>query len=216
MKQFCTQFLMVIGLLSLLFVPNSALAAPTTDGIEFRVAYTDGAYEVFMRPNVNVTGPALTLTAQVTLKEPHTSGSDRFTIADLTSAVAGTEWTVSSRTDAPVEDTSADYMSFMLSFPESNHQAFAWQAAEEIKVFSFTNEGSCLGSVELLSNDDPFTSDIAAGRINSANTNPGNQINVMNLGEDNLFAGIYGGAAACSDRNIQLDNYIYLPVISGR
>jgi hypothetical protein len=169
-----------------------------------------------MRPTVNATGPALTLTAQVTLKVPHTTGADRFLVAGMVSNVAGTEWTESSRIDAPIEDINADYISFTLAFPNGNHQAIAWQAHEEIKLFSFVNAGTCQGAVGLLSNGDPFTSDIVAGRINSANTNPGNQIDVLNLGEGNLYNGNYGSTADCANRNVELQDFLYLPFISNK
>ncbi len=214
MKQHYTKILMFIGLLSLLIMPNSALAAQSAGGIEFRVAYTDGRYEVFMRPNINATGPALTLTAQVTLKVPHAIGADRFLVTDTTSGVVGTEWTESSRIDAPVEDTTADYLSFTLNFPEGSHLLFDWQSDVEIKVFSFANQGTCEGSVSLLSNDDSFNSDVAAGVINSANTNPGNQIDVLNLGDGNLYLGNYGSAASCGDRRAELENFLYLPLVN--
>ncbi|MCB0126883.1 MAG: hypothetical protein KDE58_31705 [Caldilineaceae bacterium] len=220
MNRFYTTMLLLIGLLSLIVQPNIAVAAPSntmtaTDGIEFRIAHVNGNYEVYMRPNVDATGPAITLTAQVTIKVPHGVDANRFLITGLTNAVAGTEWTETSRVDAPVEDRNADYISLTVAFPSGNHQAFPWVAGEEVKVFSFANQGSCLGAVSLLSNDDAFVPDLALGKRNSANTNPGNQIDVLNLGEGNLFAGIYGGAASCETRAIELNNHLYLPIISG-
>ncbi len=214
MKQKFTQVFMLIGLLSLLLVPNSVLAASDGEGVAFRVAYGNGVYRVYMRPSQSPTGPAITLTAQVTLKVPHATGADRFQVADLSSGVAGAEWVADSRIDAPTEDANADYVSFTVAFPDGNYQAFDWQADQEIEVFSFANEGACLGAVALLENSDPFTTDAASGRINSANTNPGNQIDVLNLGEGNLYAGTYGSAANCSDRTTELKNYYWLPLIN--
>ena len=214
MKQYYTKIVMFIGLLSLVIAPSRVLAAQNTEGIAFRIAYTNGVYEVYMRPSQNATGPALTLTAQVTVKVPHATGADRFLVTNLASAVAGSEWAETSRVDAPEEDTTADYISFTVAFPEGNHQALAWQANQEIKVFSFANQGACLGATALLENSDPFNSDIASGDINSANTNPGNQIDVMNLGDGNLYTGNYGSAANCSDRTIELNNLNWLPLIN--
>jgi len=214
MKQCYTKILIFIGLLSLLIVPNSALATSSAAGIEFRVAYSNGRYEVFMRPTVDATGPALTLTAQVTLKVPHAAEESRFEAMDLQSEIAGTEWTSSSRIDAPVEDHTSDYLSFTLAFPEGGHNAIDWQRDTEVKLFSFANQGECQGAVTLISRDDAFASDIAAGMINSANTNPGNQIDVINLGEGNLYVGNYGSSAECADRRIEWQNFLYLPFIN--
>ncbi|MEZ4675842.1 MAG: hypothetical protein R2932_16580 [Caldilineaceae bacterium] len=221
MNRIYTKIMMVLGLLSLVILPNVAMAAPlhattATDGIEFRIAYADGNYEVYMRPNIAASGPALTLTAQVTLKVPHGVDANRFQLTGLTSTVVGTEWAETSRIDAPAEDRNADYISLTVAFPTGDHQAFHWAAGEEIKVFSFANQGSCQGSVALLSNDDAFVPDLALGKRNSANTNPGNQIDVLNLGEGNLFAGIYGSTAVCETREIELNNYLYLPIITGK
>ena len=207
MNRVSTKVVMLIGLLSLLIAPNAVWAAPTaTDGIEFRVAYVDGNYEVYMRPNLDPTGQAVTLTAQVTLKVPHGSDANRFQVTGLTSSVAGTEWAETSRVDAPAEDPSADYISLTVAFPTGDHQAFDWASGEELQVFRFANQGNCLGAVELLANDDAFVPDLAQGKRNSANTNPGNQIDVLNLGRGNLFAGVYGSAVdACERRTIELD-----------
>jgi len=215
MKQIYTKVLIFAGMLGMLLMPNSTnVLAATGDGIEFRVAYAEGRYAVYMRPTVDATGPALTLTSQVTLKVPHASGADRFDVQDLRNGVDGTEWTQTSRIDAPAEDINADYLSFTVAFPAGNHQAFTWRANEEILVFSFANHGACQGGVTLLSNDDPFTSDVANGVVNSANTNPGNQIDVLNLGEGNLYLGNYGSVAHCADRTIELKNFFYLPLIN--
>ncbi|MBX3011514.1 MAG: hypothetical protein KF832_08390 [Caldilineaceae bacterium] len=214
MKQYYIHFLTMIGIVSLLLMPNRALAADAATGIAFRIAYNEGRYEVYMRPSANAAGPALTLTAQVTIKVPHATDSNRFEVAELTSAVAGTEWTSSSRVDAPHEDAKADYLSFTVTFPESNHQAFSWQANQELLVFSFANSGTCQGIVSLLSNDDPFTSNVANGVINSAQTNPGNQIDVINLGDGNLYLGNYGETADCGQRNTEAQRFLYLPIIT--
>lgn len=214
MKQYYTSFFMLIGLLMLLVVPNSALAAETANGIAFRVAYANGRYEVYLRPNVNASGPALTLTSQVTLKVPHATAADRFVVGELSSDVAGTEWSLTSRIDAPIEDSTADYLSFTIAFPDGNHQALAWQADQEVKVFSFANTGTCQGNVTLMTNDDPFNAAVIIGQHNSAHTNPGNQIDVLNLGEGNLYIGNYGSAAACDDRSGELENYFWLPLIN--
>ena len=215
MNRIYTKLVMLVGLFSLLITPNAAMASPAaTNGIEFRIAYVGQTYEVYMRPNVDPDGPALTLTAQVTLKVPHGTDANRFQISELASGMAGTEWAETSRIDAPEESQNADYISLTIAFPTGDHQAFDWASGEEIKVFTFSNQGECLGNVELLSNDDAFVPDLKQGERNSANTNPGNQIDVLNMGWGNLFAGVYGSAASCGTRTIEEDFPIFLPIIS--
>ncbi len=217
MNRIFARVMVLLALSGLLIMPNVAMAAPEVpEGIEFRIAYANGEYEVYMRSNLDPSGPALTLTSQVTLKVPHGVGAEQFQIGDLVSAVSGTEWMATSRINAPVEDGDADYISLTVDFPTGERKAFDWAAGREIKVFSFKNEGSCLGVVELLSNDDAFVPDLAQRRYNSVMTNPGNQINVLNMGYDNLFAGIYGDAASCGDnRNLEERTYdLYLPIIT--
>jgi hypothetical protein len=185
--------LFFVVLFSLAFLVHPALHTNATPGVAFRIAFADGQYAVYARPNQKPDAPALTLTAQVTVKALHTTGNSRFTPKQITSAVTGTAWSVTSRIDAPSEDAGADYISFELSFPGGNYSAFDWRAEQEIKLFSFRNDGPCLGSVVLLTNDDPFMPP------NSVGTNPGNQIDILGLNVNNAYLGNYGEPRAnCS------------------
>lgn len=106
--------MLLTGLLALTLNAQAAFAGPAIKrklepvspdraGIEFKVAYENGAYAVYMRPNVTPEGLNLTLTSQVTIKVPHAADADRFAVSNLQSAVAGTEWAQSSRVDAPAK-----------------------------------------------------------------------------------------------------------------
>ena len=153
------------------------------DGVTFKLVFTNGVYEVYMRPNVTPAIPNLTLTSQVTIKVPHRTSDERFKVSNIKSAVTGTAWLASSRIDAPIEDPTADYISFEVAFPDGNYQVFGWTIDQEVKVFTFQNSGPCLGVVTLLTNADPFMPP------NSAGTNPGNQINILGVSGDNVYIG---------------------------
>src|SRR5205823_2480127 len=145
----------------------------------------DGLYVVYMRPNTTPAHGGYTYSAQVTIKVPHGEGETRFVVTNLQSAVADTVWAQRSRIDAPAEAPGADYISFELDPQLSALNAIAWQAGEEVKVFTFENSGSYHGPLALLDGCDPFLAS------NSAGTNPGNQIAILGLGGDNAYIGNY-------------------------
>jgi len=195
------------------FAADNAIAATDADAaFAFKVAYNNGRYAVYMQPNASPEQYNLTLTGQVTLKVPHGVDADSFKVIDIQNGVQGANWSSTSRINAPSEDQNADYISFTVEFPEGNHQAYQWKAGEEIEVFSFANEGTCLGSVALLDNSDPFMAP-----VNSANTNPGNQIDVLGFREGNLYANNYGDAANCGAEVVDVDtliNKIFMPLVN--
>lgn len=172
-------------------VPTRPKAAQVEQaGIAFKIIFTNGFYEVYLRPNVTPNSSPVTLTAQVTVKVPHGSGTNNFALKNLKSGVTGTSWAATSRINAPSEDPTVDYISFELSFPGGDYRALHWQANQEVKVFSFQNKGPCLGPVTLLTDTDPFMPP------NSADTNPGNQITLLGIGGDNFYIGNYGNTQA--------------------
>ncbi len=219
MKFFQLTVRLVIAALVILIMPNTAwalpavesdrvVAAPVQSGMEYKIALNGDTYEVLMRPQGTPTEPNLTLTAQITIKVPHGTGADRFEIADFVNLTDGAEWSATSRIDAPSEDNIYDYISFTVAFPDGDHTVFNWAEGQAVKLFTFTNSGACLGPVALMENSDPFMAP------NSANTNPGNQINVMGLGSDNAYAGNYDiGQARCGPMLVQRDGQIFLPLV---
>jgi len=183
--------------------PPTVTPLPTSSiGIEFAIAYNNGIYELFMRPNGTPNEPILTLTSQMTIKVPHGVGADRFMIANLLSSVPGTSWSLTSRIDAPIEDRSSDYLSFVVSFTGGDYGVYDWVGGQEVKVFTFRNTGACLGITRLMENDtDPFNQ-----LPNSMGTNPGNQIDVYTINRNNAYIGNYGSAQAdCSSGDINND-----------
>ncbi len=173
------------------------MALAGSGGVEYRVAWNaaDARYHVYMRPNSTPT-PDLSLTAQITLRVPHGTGANRFTVADIKSKT-GTSWSLGADVTAPTEDPSVDYLSFMLT--PVDVKAFAFNAGEEQEVFSFKNTNPCIGKVALLDNaTDPFNQP-PANPQNSSNTNPNNQFANAGWGstDDNDYLGNYGEAASC-------------------
>lgn len=173
----------------------------TAPGVQFKLVQEGGRYVVYMRPTVTPEQPALLMTAQVTIRVPHGAGTDRFEVADLQSGAAEANWSVTSRIDAPAEAPNTDYLSFEFDYESSNFAAYTWQAGQEVPVFSFANSGSYQGALGLMENCDAFIR-------NSLNTNPGNQIAILGLNNDNAHLGAYGSQvdAVCQT------NSLFLPV----
>lgn len=189
-------------------------AQAQTAGIEFGLRYENERYIITMRPTVTPAAPNQSLSAQVTLRVPHGVGSERFVVRSLQPLVKGTNWAALSRVDAPSENRSADYISFEVSYTLGDRGVFNWSAGRAVDVFSFTNSGPCLGTVALLSANDPF------GELpNSAGTNPGNYIAVrgLNGNNGNDYVGNLGtGQAECSLRSdVRLAGYTVQALESG-
>ena len=165
-------------------------------GIEYKIVYNAALnrYEIWMRANLTPGATKTTGTAQVTIKAPHIVGAGIFTPTNITAQVANTAWSVTSRTNGPAADTSADYLSFSLDFPTNVHTAINWQAGQEILMYTFQNGGVCAGPVRLMENNDGF---------NVAPNNPGQQIDVFALANDpgNDFIGNYNLGQGDCDRD---------------
>src|SRR5690242_11273854 len=84
------------GMMSLPTIHPWAKAADQP-GVEFKVIFNNGLYEVYLRPNITPAYPNVTLTAQVTLKMPHGSGANNFILTNVKSGVTGTAWSATSR-----------------------------------------------------------------------------------------------------------------------
>lgn len=117
--------------------------------------------------------------------------------------VSGAVWLLRSRIDAPSEAPGFDYLSSEVAFPSRNNSAFQWTANTEVKVFTLSNTGACLGGVTLLENSDAFM------LPNSMGTNPGNQIDIFGLGSDKVYLGNYDiTLATCADPDSDTDGVI--------
>ena len=181
-----------------LLMSNGAWAASEVLDYTIRWSTVDERYHVYMKP-AETPSVDRSMTGQVTIVVPHASGAEKFQVDGLSSTVDGVTWSQNSRTNAPTENTNADYLSF--TFTSTRSDAFGWQAGEELEVFNFTNSKACLNSVSLLNNDtDPFIIPVNAGGENSAQTNPGNQFSNLGWTElvgDNNYRANYGDLADC-------------------
>ncbi|WGZ93833.1 MAG: IPTL-CTERM sorting domain-containing protein [Candidatus Thiothrix putei] len=195
------------GLALLVLLPAAHTAFAGVDGgVEYRVAWdsVDSRYRVYVRPT-STPDKDLSMTAQVTLRVPHATGDQKFTVSDIKTK-AGTNWSLSSEVYGPAEDKAIDYLSF--NFTPIDVRAFAFKSGVEQEAFSFKNTGPCLGSVALMNNStDPFNQPPDAPN-NSAGTNPGNQFANAGWGvtDDNDYLGNYGTAANCADVVIPTNN----------
>jgi|GEM_PF-1626582 len=195
------------GLALLVLLPAAHTAFAGVDGgVEYRVAWdsVDSRYRVYVRPT-STPDKDLSMTAQVTLRVPHATGDQKFTVSDIKTK-AGTNWSLSSEVYGPAEDKAIDYLSF--NFTPIDVRAFAFKSGVEQEAFSFKNTGPCLGSVALMNNStDPFNQPPDAPD-NSAGTNPGNQFANAGWGatDDNDYLGNYGTAANCADVVIPTNN----------
>ncbi|MEZ5057692.1 MAG: hypothetical protein R2879_11735 [Saprospiraceae bacterium] len=180
--------LLILGLILTLGL-SSQLSAQISYSIE--LAGNGLTYNVFLKTEAG-TNPSTTLypgTGQVTVVFP-----TGFQFSNQTN-YAGTWVTSGGRVNSPVENPSKDYVSFGL---EGNFPEIQLVDGGETLLFSFKRTSSCSGEVYLLDNDlDPFNQ-----LPNSQNSNPGNDIFILDFG--NGFAqygydGNYGNAADCGD-----------------
>jgi hypothetical protein len=144
--------------------------------IEYKLTpLSTGKYQVSMIPKTTWLGAlAITATQQVTIVAP-TGG---FQAANLTSLVAGVNYSQSSRFNAPSENPTKDYLLFTLNNLGTTNLTYT--ANVEVPLFTFTNSGSCTsGNIELMNNlSDPF-------RLpNSRSANVGQQLTTVGGGVD--------------------------------
>ena len=191
-------FKRTIQLAVLIFCLNTA-SNIYAQNIEFdlRLDAGTGIYEVYVRPDFSINPPLdLTVSSQATIVAP--AGQPviplfgevpMFPDWGQVTSNAG-PWGLNARINSPPENPEFDYITVGL---REFNDSIAYSAGVGVLVFSFTAD-QCLGPLELIvNNDDPFDID-----PNSANSNPGNQITVLGLGNINLWSNNYNlGSANC-------------------
>ena len=138
-------------------------------------------YGVYLKPCGDLTPSSNTITGtgQATVVLP--LGND----ANNLKAYAGV-WTESGAVSAPDEAPSKNYFSFGFL---ADSPKIVVEAGKETLLFTFKVEGSALGAPQLLDNDtDPF-----ANFPNSANSNPGNEISMLDFGVSPVGYYYYSG-----------------------
>ncbi len=174
----------------LLFVSIAGLGQ-----VSYRVGLdTDNkTYRLYMKSAVSYVGiQAKISTAQMTIIVPHGTGNNYFQPTNIKGKLAGINqmsWGAT-RVDQPTENQLSDYISFGFS-GSSSQVLFDIIANEEIELLNFQNAGNCVGTVNLISNTDPFLAP------NSQNTNPGNQMTILGYGTNNAYSTNYGGGVNC-------------------
>jgi hypothetical protein len=145
-------------------------------------------YQVSMLPEANWASPLnLTGTAQITLVVP----TGNFEPKNVQNLVSGVEFEFNSRTDAPAENTSADYVSVGLKTLGTS--SIKYQAGVEVPLFTFQNAMACAGKVSLLNhNTDLFF------KNKSRNANIGNYLSVLGANGDAYTGNIGSGEVVCS------------------
>lgn len=139
-------------------------------------------YLVKVRPETSYAGTlSITNNAQLSFVVP-TGGFKADSIKSITGS-----WVNDNNVVAPEENPEKDYLVFNLS---GNISTLEYVAGEENELFSFKNVGECTGTLDFITEDDPFF-------FNSKNINIGNQISVLGAGFGNAFSGTYGPEANC-------------------
>lgn len=108
---------------------------------------------------------------QVTVVAPN-----GFEIANLTSYMGS--WIQNARVNGPEENPEKDYISFGIRLSEAVSELGVY---EEVLILTFsTIDTDCPSSLYLIDKDDPFV----AVNPNSQNTNPGNDLRMVDIGND--------------------------------
>jgi len=189
-------------LCSLFFL--TAVAQVQAQAVDYSIRLNmAGEYEVYYRPDFTLAGALGQIsTSQVTIVAPTAVGAliglmGEVPTNPLWGAVTNVtcQWQVNARVDAPPENPNFDYISVGMTPGCANP---GWTAGVEVHMFSFVL-GACDGALELFVNGvDPFDP-VVIGGPNSANSNPGNEITILNFGNTNLWNSNYDvGMADCS------------------
>ncbi len=169
-------------LLSLLFVVfQIALTAQIQLTVELQP--DNITYLVKLKPETSYSAPLNTTNnGQITFVLP-TGG---FQVGNVTNKTG--LWSSGSMIQAPEENPSMDYLMFQL---QSGTSDIVYVEGEEVELFSFENTGSCTGTLNFITEDDPFWPP------NSQQVNPGILISVLGAGLGNAYEGSYGEPANC-------------------
>lgn len=166
----------------LFWLGSGLIAQPVCAQISFRIVLDpdDITYRIYLTSTASYSGnQAIIPTAQVTLSVPHGTGSDRFVVINLTSAVPRMRWVQTDRADAPTENPDRDYLFFSFTNDATPLVRFPIVAGQDVLLFTFQRKGNCLGRADLMNNTaDPFRTP------NSLGINVGNSIALLGMRGD--------------------------------
>ncbi len=139
-------------------------------------------YQVLLQPQANYSGTlGLTNTGQVTVKVP-TGG---FSVSNLQSNIGN--WGTPQVFVSPQEAPTSDY----LVFSTSGSFTQEYMSGQELLLFSFENDGTCTGPLDVIFDTDPFVN-------NSLSASIGNSFTILGFGLGNAVSGVYDiGGANC-------------------
>lgn len=187
---------------TLVFFAASSVSAQSgghIKSLEFKVQLMadNATYGVYVKPDQSISPSDRTMTGsgQVTLVVP-----SNFTYANLENH--GGTWMENARVDNPMEAPGKSYVSFGFVSDEPKIELFP---SEETLLFTFSCD-AMPGDVSLIDNEnDPFAAP------NSYNSNPGNDLGVIDLGNPNgmlyyIYARNYGGQPATGTEILASNN----------
>jgi len=152
---------------------NGTFPSDVTCSFAYLLEATDSVFTISILSDTSFAPPFnITSTAQITLKVP----TGDFEITEFTNLIDGVVFSPNSRTNAPAEAPTFDYLSFGLD--TRGTQNIRYEKGAKIPLFSFKNSGSCGEKPVLLMDNatDPFFPP------NSANANVSQQLTISGLG----------------------------------
>mgnify|MGYP001303743967 CR=1 FL=1 len=159
--------------------------------LELRIGIlADGeTYAVYVRPDATINPSPMTITGtgQITIVAP-----SNFTYTNFTN-VSGI-WSANATVTSPVENPTKRYISIGLTLDDG----IDYVSGQETMLFKLKRTSACGPEVYLIADNDPF-----AQLPNSAGTNPGNDLSVIDIGRAGLpsyfYSKNYGSAPGCVD-----------------
>jgi len=130
----------------------------------------DNLWGIFVRADstVSPSQDILLGSGQVTVVAP-----TGFDVSDVVSYMGS--WDLNARVNKPIENPEKDYISFGISLSEKVSQLGVY---EETLILTFSTSDECPPSLYLIEEDDPFV----VVSPNSLNTNPGNDLQMVDIG----------------------------------
>lgn len=166
--------------------------------VSYNLSYdaSTATYTVSMRSGQTYTNglARISSTTQIMIVAPHTTGGFQVTnLTDLQTGGVALDWGYS-RIDAPGENPTKDYFFF------SPNNSFAYTPFDiptdtQIDLFSFQSGSGCLGTLNIMDTNDPFTT--------NTNFSTNNSIVIVGGGMNNLYQGSTSGNVSCMNAAIK-------------
>lgn len=131
----------------------------------------DNLWGIFVKADTTISPSQNILlgSGQVTVVAP-----TNFEITNMISYMGS--WVLNARVNSPIENREKDYISFGIRLSEKVSQLGQY---DETLILTFSSDNDCPTSLYLIEEDDPFV----AVSPNSLNTNPGNDLQMVDIGQ---------------------------------